>query len=145
MLLIAIRKGGAACSCACPFYEESGIVRGLYNMPLKTHCRMVMNPWMVDCDKYDPMCIDKMEVSEEQFQQMQQAIGVKAIRQIKLYPETHEVNHPLGWSWTKGVHNATKSGRAIVGDRAYVKRRLRRKGVQPSNRQTKRNERKTEV
>ena len=64
MLLIAIRKGGAACSCACPFYEESGIVRGLYNMPLKTHCRMVMNPWMVDCDKYDPMCIDKMEVRE---------------------------------------------------------------------------------
>ena len=46
MLLIALRKGGAKCSSACPFYEESGVVRGI-NGPLKTHCSMTMNPWMI--------------------------------------------------------------------------------------------------
>ena len=127
MLLIAIRQGGTACSCACPYYEESGIVRGLYNVPLKTHCRMIMEPWMVDCDRYNPMLIDKMEVTEEQFKHMQKAVGIKAVRQIKLYPEQHETIHPIGWSWTKGVHNADKSNKAITGNKPYLKKKLNNK------------------
>ena len=121
MLLIALRKGGAKCSSACPFYEESGVVRGI-NGPLKTHCSMTMNPWMADCDIYNPLCIDKLEVTEAQWRKMQAAVGLKAIRQRKQYPDEHDEIHAVGCEWTrrrasageqpfgsKGKHNADKS------------------------------------
>lgn len=110
MLLIAIRKGGAKCSSACPFYTEKGVVRGI-NGPLKTHCRMTMNPWMIDCDIFNPFQIDKIEVDEQQWQKMQKAINKKAIHQRKLYPEDHAEIHHVGCEWTrsKGKHNALKS------------------------------------
>ena len=110
MLLIAIRRGGVKCSSACPFYTETGVVKGI-NGPLKTHCRMTMNPWMVDCDIYNPMCLEKMEVSETQWKAMQKAVHKRAIRQRKLYPEDHAEIHPAGCEWTrsKGRWNATKS------------------------------------
>ncbi len=111
MLLIAIRKGGAKCSSACPFYTETGVVRGI-NGPLKTHCRMTMNPWMIDCDVYNPMCIDKMRVSEEEWLKMQQTIGRPAIRQRKLYPEDNDNGRPVGSAWTQGRWNAQKSAHA---------------------------------
>ena len=108
MLLIAIRKGGVKCSSACPFYTETGVVRGI-NGPLQTHCRMTMNPWMVDCDIYNPMCIDKLEVTEEQWKAMQKAVHKRAIRQRKLYPEENENGRPVGSTWTQGRWNAQKS------------------------------------
>ena len=110
MLIVALRKGGVKCSSACPFYEESGVVRGI-NGPLKTHCSMTMNPWMADCDIYNPLCIDKLEVTEEQWKAMQQALHKRAIRQRKLYPEDHAEIHAVGCEWTrsKGKHNADKS------------------------------------
>jgi len=108
MLLIAIRKGGVKCSSACPFYTETGVVRGI-NGPLKTHCRMTMNPWMVDCDIYNPMCLDKLEVTEEQWKVMQRAVHKRAIRQRKLYPEENENGRPVGSTWTQGRWNAQKS------------------------------------
>ena len=108
MLLIALRKGGAKCSSACPFYTETGVVRGI-NGPLQTHCRMTMNPWMVDCDIYNPMCLDKLEVTEEQWKAMQKAVHKRAIRQRKLYPEENENGRPVGSTWTQGRWNAQKS------------------------------------
>ena len=110
MLLIAIRKGGQPCSQDCPFYTETGVVRGI-NGPLKTHCRMTMNPWMVDCDIYNPCNIHKVEVSEEEFQTMLKAVKKRAIKQRKLYPEDHEEIHAVGCEWTrsKGKWNAEKS------------------------------------
>ena len=111
MLLIAIRKGGVKCSSACPFYTDTGQVTGVRGVPLKTHCRMTMNPWMIDCDIYNPMCIDKMEVSEEQWKAMQKAVHKRAIRQRKLYPEVHENANQVGCEWTraKGRWNSEKS------------------------------------
>ena len=110
MLLIAMRKGGVKCSSACPFYTETGVVKGI-NGPLKTHCRMTMNPWMVDCDIYNPMCLEKMEVSETQWKAMQKTAGKKAIKQRKLYPEDHENANQVGCEWTrsKGKWNSLKS------------------------------------
>ena len=110
MLLIAIRKGGQPCSQDCPFYTETGVVRGI-NGPLKTHCRMTMNPWMVDCDIYNPMCIDKVEVTEAEWNRMLHAVHKRAIRQRKLYPEDHENANEVGCEWTrsKGLHNRDKS------------------------------------
>ena len=115
MLLIALRKGGGPCSTDCPFYTQTGQVRG-YNGPLKTHCRMVMNPWMADCDIFDVNQIDKMEVTEEQWQTMQQSIGRRATRQIRLYPEQHENANQVGCEWTrsKGLHNADKSSKPLI-------------------------------
>ena len=110
MLLIAIRKGGVKCSSACPFYTETGVVRGI-NGPLKTHCRMTMNPWMVDCDIYNPMCLDKLEVTEEQWKVMQRAIGKRAKKERKPYDPNHEEIHAVGCEWTrgKGKWNSLKS------------------------------------
>ena len=101
MLLIAIRKGGVKCSSACPFYTETGKVTGVRGVPLKTHCRMTMNPWMVDCDIYNPCNIHKVEVSEEEFQKMLKAVHKRAIKQRKLYPEDHEEIHAVGCEWTR--------------------------------------------
>ena len=122
MLLIAIRKGGVKCSSACPFYTETGKVTGVRGVPLKTHCRMTMNPWMVDCDIYNPCNIHKVEVSEEEFQTMLKAVKKRAIKQRKLYPEDHENANEVGCEWTrrfrtgasqpcgdKGKWNANKS------------------------------------
>lgn len=111
MLIIALRKGGSPCSTDCPFYTETGKVTGVRGIPLKTHCRMTMNPWMVDCDIYNVHCIDKLEVSEEQWKAMQKAIHKRAIRQRKLYPEDHAEIHHIGCEWTrsKGKWNAKKS------------------------------------
>lgn len=112
MQVIALRRGGAKCSSACPFYEEKGWVRGFYGVPLKTHCRMTMNEWMVDCDVYNPLCIDKMDVTEAQWERMQRTIGQKAVRVRKEYPDEHEEIHGVGCEWTrgKGRYNADKSG-----------------------------------
>lgn len=110
-LLIATRKGGVKCSSACPWYTETGKVRGIDKVPLKTHCRMTMHPWMVDCDRYDPHHIETVEVSEEQWQAMLTAVKKKAKKQRKLYPEEHEEIHAVGCEWTrsKGRFNADKS------------------------------------
>ena len=136
MIIIGIRKGRTKCSSAGPFYEESGVVRGI-NGPLKTHCSMTMNPWMLDCDVYDPLCIDKLEVSEEQWKQMQHAVHKRAIRQRKQYPEEHDEIHAVGCDWTraktvheaieessKGKYNARKS--ANVTDRHLFPCRVRK-------------------
>lgn len=112
MLLIGIRKGGAKCSSACPFYTETGVVKGVRGVPLTTHCRATMHPWMVDCDIYNPYHIDKMEVTEEQWAAMQKAVGKKAIRQQKLYPEVNEMGRPVGSEWTEDRWNAQKSVQA---------------------------------
>ena len=121
MLIIALRKGGSPCSTDCPFYTETGKVTGVRGVPLKTHCRMTMNPWMADCDVYNVHSIDKMEVSEEEWKAMQKAVHKKAIRQRKLYPEEHEEIHHIGENTRrfrtgaiqpcgdKGKWNATKS------------------------------------
>lgn len=127
MLLIGIRKFGGSsghsepdsdlrrCSSACPWYTETGKVRGIDRVPLKTHCRMTMHPWMVDCDQFDPCRIETVEVSEEQWQAMLKAVGRKAKRQRKLYPEEHEEIHAVGCEWTrsKGKWNADKSANVV--------------------------------
>lgn len=109
MLLIAIRKGGSPCSTDCPFYTETGKVTGVRGVPLKTHCRMTMNPWMVDCDIYNPNNIHKVDVTEEEFQTMLKAVHKRAIRQRKLYPEENENGRPVGCTWTQSRWNAEKS------------------------------------
>ena len=72
MTIIALEKGGVKCSSACPFYEESGVVRGI-NGPLKTHCRGTMETVIVDCDVWNPYCVEKLEVTREQWKTMQKA------------------------------------------------------------------------
>lgn len=110
MLLIALRKGGVKCSSACPFYTETGVVRGI-NGPLKTHCRGTMETVIVDCDVWNPHNIEKLEVSEQQWQDMQRAIRKRAKKVRKPYPEDHAEIHAVGCEWTrsKGKWNAQKS------------------------------------
>lgn len=110
MQLIAVRKGGVKCSSACPFYTETGVVRGI-NGPLKTHCRSTMQDIIVDCDVWNPLNIEKLEVSEEEWATYQNMLGRKAKKERKLYPEDHAEIHAVGCEWTRsrGKWNATKS------------------------------------
>ena len=111
MLLIALRKGGSPCIKDCPFYAEEGVVRGI-NGPLKTHCRGTMESVMVDCDIWNPNEIEKLEVSESQWQTMQRAIRKHAKKVRKEYPSDHAEIHPVGYNWKtdpKGKWRAKKS------------------------------------
>lgn len=105
MLLIALRKGGSPCSKDCPFYEDNGVVRGI-NGPLKTHCRGTMESVMVDCDIWNPNEIEKLEVSESQWQSMQRAIRKRAKKVRKEYPSDHAEIHPVGYNWRNVVNRA---------------------------------------
>ena len=109
MLVIGLRKGGTKCSSSCPFYEASGIVRGVRGMPLETHCSGTMQEVIVDCDKWNPHEIEKLEVSEEQWKVMQKAVHMRAKKVRKPYDPNHEVIHPVGCEWTRARWNAEKS------------------------------------
>ncbi len=109
--LIAVRKGGVKCSSACPYYEERGCVRGMLGVPLKTHCRATMETVIIDCDVWNPLNIQKLEVTEDEWKTMQQSVGKKAKKERKAYPEDHAEIHPVGCEWTrsKDKWNANKS------------------------------------
>lgn len=81
---------------------------------------------------FDPCQIEKLEVSEEQWLEMQKVVNKKAQKQRKLYPEEHKEIHHVGESrnrsassfpkneqedesyWEdKGKWNAQKSGEVI--------------------------------
>ena len=53
-----------------------------------------------------------MEVTDAEWKAMQQAIGKKAKKERKPYPEDHEEIHAVGCEWTrKGKWNSLKSGK----------------------------------
>lgn len=109
MLIVALRKGGSPCSKDCPFYEDNGVVRGI-NGPLQTHCRGTMETVIVDCDVWKPHEIEKLEVSEQQWQDMQRAIRKRAKKVRKEYPSDHAEIHPVGYNWKhQDKWNAKKS------------------------------------
>ncbi len=115
MLIIALQKGGSPCSKDCPFYSEEGVVRGI-NGPLKTHCRATMETVIVDCEVWNPHNIQRLEVSDEQWQKMQQSISRRAKKVRKPYPKDHAEIHHVGYSWRHDRHsphydqwNASKS------------------------------------
>lgn len=104
--LIALRKGGAKCSSACPYYEEKGQVRGVNDVPLKTHCRATMQDVIVDCNVWNPHNIEKLQVTEEQWKAMQAAVHKRAKKERKPWPEDHEEIHPVGYNWKNVVNRA---------------------------------------
>lgn len=140
MLLVALREGSAKCSNICPYYADNCVVRGMHGVALATHCRATMQDVIVDCDKYDPRWIEKIEVSEAEWERMQSAIHRRARKLKKEYPEDHAEIHPVGYNWKhersantdpeidpKGKWNAEKSKNArIVADRRTVDGRKKR-------------------
>ena len=118
MLIIALQKGGSPCSKDCPFYSEEGVVRGI-NGPLKTHCRATMETVIVDCEVWNPHNIQRLEVSDEQWQTMQRSVKKRAKKVRKPYPTDHAEIHHVGYSWRHDSsspqhdrHNASKSATA---------------------------------
>ena len=110
--VVSVEKGGGPCRTDCPYYSEEGKVIGVRGVPLKTHCRATMEPICVDCDKYNSLTVEKMEVTDAEWKAMQQAIGKKAKKERKPYPEDHEEIHAVGCEWTrKGKWNSLKSGK----------------------------------
>lgn len=107
--VVSVETGGSPCGTGCPYYTESGIVRGVNGVPLQTHCRAIMETIFVDCDKYNPHTVEKMAVTEEEWKTMQSAVGKKARKERKAYPEDHEEIHPVGWNWK---HDRWKAGKS---------------------------------
>lgn len=99
--IVSVEKGGGPCRTDCPFYSETGWVRGVRGIPLKTHCRATMEAISVDCDNFNTLTVEKMEVTEAEWKAMQKAIGKKAKKERKPYPEDHEEIHAVGCDWTR--------------------------------------------
>ena len=99
--IVSVEKGGGPCRADCPYYSEEGWVKGVLGVPLKTHCRATMEAISVDCDVYNTRTVEKLEVSDAEWKTMQKAIGKKAKKERKPYPEDHEEIHAVGCEWTR--------------------------------------------
>ena len=104
--VISVTIGGGPCSKDCPFYAENGWVRGVNGVPLKTHCRGTMQDIIIDCDKFNSQTIEKLEVSDEQWQTMQHSVHKRAKKVRKEYPSDHAEIHPVGYNWKNAVNRA---------------------------------------
>ena len=102
--VISVTIGGGPCSKDCPFYAENGWVRGVNGVPLKTHCRGTMQDIIIDCDKFNSQTIEKLEVSDEQWQTMQHSVHKRAKKVRKEYPSDHAEIHPVGYNWKNAVN-----------------------------------------
>ena len=108
--VISVSLGGGPCSKDCPFYAENGWVRGVNGIPLKTHCRGTMQDIIIDCDKFNSQTIEKLEVTDEQWQTMQHSVHKRAKKVRKEYPSDHAEIHPVGYNWkNQDKWNANKS------------------------------------
>ena len=104
--VVSVTIGGGPCSKDCPFYAENGWVRGVNGIPLKTHCRGTMQDIIIDCDKFNSQTIEKLEVSDEQWQTMQHSVHKRAKKVRKEYPSDHAEIHPVGYNWKNAVNRA---------------------------------------
>ena len=104
--VVSVSKGGGPCSKDCPFYAETGWVRDVNGIPVKTHCRGTMQRIIIDCDKFNPNTIEKLEVTDEQWKTMQHAVGKRAKKERKPYDPNHAEIHPVGWNWKNAVNRA---------------------------------------
>jgi hypothetical protein len=55
----------------------------------------------VDCDVFNSMTVEKIQVTEAEWRAMQQAIGKKAKKERKPYDPNHEEIHAVGCEWTR--------------------------------------------
>jgi len=96
MLILAAqpKKGGTTCSSACPFYSESGEVR-CYGGPKQTHCRLVMQPYFIDCNLYDVTTLHVINTTGDNWQKMLKAGGIKPLKKKrKLYKANRKPVEP---------------------------------------------------
>ena len=108
--VVSVVIGGGPCSKDCPYYAKEGWVRGVNGVPLKTHCRGTMQDIIVDCDKFNIQTVEKLQVTDDQWKAMQRAIGKRARKERKPYPEDHAEIHPVGYNWKhQDKWNASKS------------------------------------
>jgi hypothetical protein len=107
--VVSVEIGGGPCRTDCPFYEANGWVRGVRGIPLKTHCRATMEAISVDCDVFNSMTVEKIQVTEAEWRAMQQAIGKKAKKERKPYDPNHEEIHAVGCEWTRRFSNNRSS------------------------------------
>ncbi len=95
MRIYVFEEGATPCNADCPFYEESGVVQG-YGGPLKSHCKAIMQDVQADCRKYNMRKIFKaVKVTPEVFEQIRR-LGIRFVKQRKLYPANHAEIHPVG-------------------------------------------------
>ena len=99
--VVSVEKGGGPCRTDCPYYSETGWVKGVLGVPLKTHCRATMEAISVDCDVYNTRTIEKIEVTDAEWKAMLKAIGKRAKKERKPYDPNHEEIHAVGCEWTR--------------------------------------------
>lgn len=96
MHVVVIKEGGIACDAGCPYYEESGKVRDVRGLPVKGHCRGVMEDVVVNCEKLNPKQLYKGETPLSA-KEIGKLLKMKLQKERKPYPEEHKEIHPIGW------------------------------------------------
>lgn len=97
MLILAAKpkKGGTTCSSACPFYQETGEVR-CFGGVKQTHCRMIMQPYFVDCNQFDVTTMQVINTSDDTWQKMLDSVGIKKTKKKrKLYKPNRKSPVPI--------------------------------------------------
>ena len=96
MQIVVIEEGGVKCSSACPFYEESGVVRDVRGLPMKGHCRGVTEDIVVNCEKLNPRRLYKGKTLLTP-KEIGKLLGTRLQKERKLYDPGHEEIHAVGW------------------------------------------------
>lgn len=90
MLILAAqpKKGGTACGSSCPFYQPESEVR-CYGGVKQSHCRMIMQPYFVDCHIFDVSTLQVIETSDENWKTMLAAIGKRPSKKKRKIYKLH--------------------------------------------------------
>ena len=106
--IVVIEEGGVKCSSACPYYEESGVVR-CQGGPKRSHCRAIMEDIVINCDKFNPkqMWKGKTVLTAKEIGKL---LGVKLQKQRKLYPAEHKEIHHIGENTRAGMPASNAGG-----------------------------------
>lgn len=64
MLIIIAPEGRTQCGPECPFYEETGYVNCIGGKK-RSHCRMIMQPYYVNCEQFDVRYLTVKRVREK--------------------------------------------------------------------------------
>ena len=108
--VLILEETKTRCGADCPFYEPSGIVRDMQDLPLQTHCRLTMQAIIPDCEYFNMRNLRQAQVTEDEVRAMFKAIG----RQPKRVTRVTQIAIPQFYgreaTWRpKGFANSDKS------------------------------------
>lgn len=85
MLIIMAKEGRTVCGPSCPFYTKAASV-ACFGGNKESCCRMIMQPYFVDCNEYDVTTLAVHKVKDENAAKTLRLLADQPIdKQRKLY------------------------------------------------------------